>query len=470
MGLRSIISNRHQLWRTLSWPVATQPLSHFSSRSKRVIDMAARDGELRVFLVAGEVSGDSIAARLMASLKNLSPFPVRFAGVGGKLMYKEGLQPLFPMEDIAVMGLWELLPHLNNIRIKLKEAIEATLLFRPHAVVTVDSKGFSFRLLKQLKRRYIELEISPMHFHYVAPSFWAWKGGESRLKQLRQFVDHILCVLPFEEEICRQNGLCATYVGHPLLEDAIFLNLELQASSDKHNFQRNGEAFRRTHGLSPGATIITLLPGSRLQEVTLMLPIFLRTVEQLEDLSVELSVVIPVAPNHHVESFIGKAIQSWPRSAVIIPGESLDKKYAAFSASRAALCTSGSAVMELMLAGLPSVVAYRAHFFTEFLIHIRRKINFISLPNILLNSAIIPEVLFNSCTSDNLARELREVLFNNEVRQLQASAKEKVLQILYHPIKKQRNSDLEKFGFSPNIRCPSMVAASTVLYAGKGKD
>lgn len=126
-----------------------------SVSSIAAIDMAAKDGELRVFVVAGEVSGDTIGSRLMASLKTLSPFPVHFAGVGGSMMSKQGLKSLFPIEDIAVMGIWELLPHLNTFRVKLKDTAQAALLFQPHVVVTVDSKGFSFRLLKQLRGNFI---------------------------------------------------------------------------------------------------------------------------------------------------------------------------------------------------------------------------------------------------------------------------------------------------------------------------
>ncbi|XP_020089729.1 probable lipid-A-disaccharide synthase, mitochondrial isoform X2 [Ananas comosus] len=471
MLLKSVASaiNGRELRRTLSSSSSpfTAGVRCSSHGRRRVIDVAAKDGELRVFLVAGEVSGDALASRLMASLKNVSPVPVRFAGVGGSLMHKEGLQSIFPMEEIAVMGLWELLPHLNNIRIKLKDTTESAILFQPHVVVTVDSKGFSFRFLKLLQGRYIQNTNSPVHVHYVAPSFWAWKGGETRLTHLRHFVDHILCILPFEEEICRLNGLPATYVGHPLLEDVVFSSKELESSFDKCKFQGNVEAFRQENGLSSESTIITLLPGSRLQEVTRMLPIFLKTVEFLKNSIPELSTIIPVAPNCRVETYINNAIRTWPLRAILIPGESIEKKYEAFRASRAALCTSGSAVMELMLAGLPSVVAYRAHFITECIVKLRTKLNFISLPNILLESAVIPEVLFRACTSDNLVRKLREVLFNDEVRRLQISSAEEVLQILHNPIAQRSNSILDQLGFSSYKCCPSMIAASTVLYAEK---
>lgn len=258
------------------------PIRSLWASSSSVIDMADRDGELRVFVVAGEVSGDNIGSRLMASLTRLSPFPVRFAGVGGPMMSKQGLKSLFPMEDIAVMGIWELLPHLNKFRVKLEETTEAALSFKPHVVVTVDAKGFSFRLLKKIRASYNRTGClnPPRNFHYVAPSFWAWKGGESRLRGLSEFVDHLLCILPFEEEVCRLSGLAATFVGHPVLEDAA------NDTKTEITMKGNPEDFRNQHGLhtEKGATIVSLLPGSRLQEVTRMLPIFLNTMELLREI------------------------------------------------------------------------------------------------------------------------------------------------------------------------------------------
>ncbi|KAF0920789.1 hypothetical protein E2562_037114 [Oryza meyeriana var. granulata] len=434
----------------------------------RVVDAAARDGELRVFVVAGEVSGDSLASRLMASLRALSPVPVRFAGVGGELMCEEGLQSLFPMEEISIMGLWELLPHVYNIKRKIEDAADAAVLFQPHVVVTVDSKGFSFRLLKQLKCRYNQV-AHPLHVHYVAPSFWAWKDGERRLAKLHNFVDHLLCILPFEEEICRLNGLPATYVGHPLLDDAIGLNMEKELSSVNSMHQRS-EVFRQEHAISPDSTIITILPGSRMQEVARMLPIFLQTVQRLSHTFSELSLVIPVAPHRDVRAYVESVARSGPFPVVLIPGGTLQERYDAFNASRAALCTSGTAVMELMLAKLPCVVAYRAHFITECLIHLRNKIDFISLPNILLNSPIVPEILFRACTVENLAAKLSEVIFNDEARQLQVETADRLLEMLFEPMKQRGclfQEELSHSSLLSNIYSPSTIAALTVLYTDK---
>ncbi|XP_061362726.1 probable lipid-A-disaccharide synthase, mitochondrial [Gastrolobium bilobum] len=432
------------------------------------MNMAARDGELRVFVVAGEVSGDSIASRLMASLKLLSPFPVRFSGVGGAKMSSEGLQSLFPIEDISVMGLWELLPHLYRIRVKLNETVEAAALFEPHVVVTVDSKGFSFRFLKQLRARYSQQKLhSPAHFHYVAPSFWAWKGGEARLRGLAEFVDHLLCILPHEDKICRLNGLSATFVGHPVLEDVLELSLRNNSSAHEWRAEGNGEDFQSKHSVPPGATVISLLPGSRVQEVSRMLPIFANTVELLKETVPQLMTIIHVAPNEHVENFIANAVHRWPVPAVLIQGGATQLRYDAFSASRVALCTSGTVAVELQLARLPCVVAYRAHILTEWVIRYRAKIQYISLPNILLDSAIIPEALFQSCKPENIALLLKDLIHENGCREEQIVAAQKFVKLLLPSERIKHNLPLQNLLTTYPNYSPSAVAALTILNYGK---
>ncbi|XP_022728363.1 probable lipid-A-disaccharide synthase, mitochondrial isoform X3 [Durio zibethinus] len=353
--------------------------------SRSLIERAAKEGELRIFIVAGEVSGDTIGSRLMASLKKLSPVTIRFSGVGGSMMSKEGLRSLFPMENIAVMGIWELLPHLYNFRVKLKETVEAAFQFQPHAVVTVDSKGFSFRLLKQLRARYNEQRSDgPVHFHYVAPSFWAWKGGETRLKGLAKFVDHVFCILPNEEAGCQSNGLAATFVGHPILEDVLELNMGKETTLHGWKIRGNGEDFQKKYAIP--------------------------------------SVV---------------------------------------QASRVALCTSGTVAMELQLARLPCLVTYRAHLLTEWFIRYKAKIPYISLPNILLDSPVIPEALFQACTPTKVAFSLKELMNNIVLQQQQIVAAEKVMELLCPPNITVNN--LEQQG----SYTPSLIAASTILSYGQ---
>ncbi|GAB2274957.1 hypothetical protein Dimus_009726 [Dionaea muscipula] len=437
-------------------------LSSTSSRS--LVDKASRDGEIRVFIVSGEVSGDTIGARLIVSLRKISPLPIRLAGVGGSKMSQLGLRSIFPMEDISVMGIWELSRHLSKIRIKLKQTVEAALQFKPHAVVTVDAKGFSFRLLKQLRARCSQQGLdTPVHFHYVAPSFWAWKGGEARLKGLADFVDHVFCILPFEEEVCRSNGLAATFVGHPVLEDALKLNQE--KDSDSCKLEGNGNDFRSQHGIpqGQGTTLIAVLPGSRLQEVTRMLPLFSKTMEILKGSSLpQLCNVMLAAPNRHVEKYVTDMVQQWPVPMALVPGGgSTHLKYDALKASEAAICTCGTVAVELQLARLPCLVAYRAHILTEWLIRYKAKVPYMSLPNILLNSSIVPEALFGACTPTALASSLMELLHNEELRQRQIASAEKVIQLLRPPAVEFPNLE------SRWASIPSMIAASTLLYYSK---
>ncbi|WMV38955.1 hypothetical protein MTR67_032340 [Solanum verrucosum] len=436
----------------------------FSVSSQSAVDFASKDGELRVFIVAGEVSGDTIGSRVMGSLIKLSPLPVRFAGVGGKMMSKQGLNPLFPMEDIAVMGIWELLPYLNQFRVRLKQTIEAALSFKPHVVLTVDAKGFSFRFLKHLRAACVQQGmVSPLHFHYVSPSFWAWKGGEARLKGLLHFVDHVLCILPFEAEVCRSNGVAATFVGHPTLEDIPECQGK-DATERRYRIEGNAEAFLTGYGISSGSPVISLLPGSRLQEVTRMFPIFSKNLEQLKGSFPNLVAAVHVAPNQHVEDYISKAVRKWPSSVVLVSGGSHQMKYDSFSASSVALCTSGTVAMEMQLARLPCVVAYRAHLLTEWFIRYKAIIPYISLPNILLDSAVIPEALFQECTPSKLASLLKDLILDDNLREKQIIAAEKVIKLLRPPEISFGCSTRVEMSVPFSDCTPSMVAAYAVLY------
>ncbi|KAJ4894589.1 putative lipid-A-disaccharide synthase [Raphanus sativus] len=444
------------------------PLSTLTQRfstlqaTKSVIDKAAVDGELRVFIVAGEVSGDNIGSRLMSSLKNLSPLPLRFHGVGGSMMCKQGLTSLFPMEDLSVMGLWELLPHLYKFRVNLKETIDAASKFKPHVVVTVDSKGFSFRLLKELRVRYNEQHLgnSPVHFHYVAPSFWAWKGGESRLGALSEFVDHLFCILPNEERVCREHGVEATFVGHPVLEDSSEINLVRKICTPQ------GLSFLSKNSLPSDSTVVSVLPGSRLQEVERMLPIFSKAIKLLKDPFPKLVTLIHVASNSQVDHYIGKYLREWPVPAILVPSGSTQLKYDAFGVSQAALCTSGTVAVELQLARLPSLVAYRAHILTELFIRYKAKIPYISLPNILLDSPIIPEALFRACNPSNLALILERLLLDEEMREKQVVAAEKLAQLL-HPSEGGMSKLVHYTDLDSHRYTPSNLAASTILSYAK---
>ncbi|CAM6118839.1 unnamed protein product [Calypogeia fissa] len=422
---------------------------------------------LRVFMVAGEPSGDAIGSRLMASLRCLSSAPLEFGGVGGPLMEKQGLPSRFPMEDISVMGAVELIPYAFRLRARLRETVAAALEFQPNVVITVDAKGFSFRVLNGLRDAYSRLGQSrPPTVHYVAPSFWAWKGGAERLKNLAKIVDLMLCILPFEEAVCQANGLTAKFVGHPVLEDAhsAAANGKTYGDSNWH-IEGDGAHFRDCHGIDAGATVLSVLPGSRIQEVHRMLPIFKDALSLLATDVPNLTVVIPTVQSQILVQSIEAVVGRWNVPVVMLPGASDTDKYNAFAASNAGLCTSGTAVVQLLMSRVPCVVAYRAHLLTEWLIRYRTKLQFISLPNILLDSAVIPESLFGACTPTNLVSQLRPLLENESLQRKQVVSAGEVLKMLAPPSSEYtRSSRLSGPYMSeqPALR-PSAAAALAIL-------
>lgn len=276
-------------------------------------------------------------------------------------------------------------------------------------------------------------------------------------------MDHVFCILPNEEEVCKSNGLAATFVGHPILEDLLELNLVKDTSLDEWKVERDCEDFRSKNAIPRGATVISLLPGSRLQEVQQMFSIFAKTMELLKVSFPELISVIHVAPNQHVEKYITGIVHNWPVPAILLPGGLPDLKYDAFSASTVALCTSGTVALELQVARLPCVVAYRAHFLTQWIIRCKAKISYISLPNILLDSAIIPEALFEECRPTKLASMLSELIHNESLREKQNLAAEKVIKLLYPPDRVANSKLQQDSGLRFRDLPPSMIAASAIL-------
>jgi lipid-A-disaccharide synthase len=225
-----------------------------------------------IFIVSGEASGDHLAGRLMAALKRKTGGRIRFAGIGGPQSESQGLESLFPMSELSVMGLAEVLPHLPRLIGRINETTAAVRRLKPDAVVTVDSPGFCLRLAHHLRGSGIPV------IHYVAPQLWAW--GPFRARKLKKRLTHIMALLPFEVPFFAKYGIPCTYVGHPAI--------------DAGAAQGDGKAFRLRHGIAPDAPLLCVLPGSRAGEVRRMLPVFGDALRLLKDKYPGLSVVIPV--------------------------------------------------------------------------------------------------------------------------------------------------------------------------------
>ena len=332
-----------------------------------------------VFLSAGEPSGDFLGSQLMKALKKQLGANVTFVGLGGSLMAAEGLPSLFPIEELSIMGLAEIIPHIRRIRNRIQETVEAIETIRPDVVVTIDSPGFNFRVGKRLKKRIKSIPL----VHYVAPSVWAWRP--KRAHAVAQFLDHLLVVFPFEPPYFLKEGLPTTFVGHPVVE----LGLE----------KLHDPTFRTRHEISAQAPILTLLPGSRRGEISRLLPVFQETVVKLQQRYPDLQVVIPTLPH-----LVDQIKKQFNLSATIITTPS--EKFAAYKESHAALAASGTVSLELAAAGVPMVVAYKINPITHFLVRCLVKVKYACLVNLLMNQEVVPEMLQEDCVPEKLVNVL----------------------------------------------------------------
>lgn len=336
----------------------------------------------RVFIIAGEASGDFLGGQLLGSLKKTQP-NLEIAGIGGQEMAHHGLNSLFPMEDLSLFGLVEILPHLAKILKRIKQTKEALRTFKPDLLVTIDSPGFCLKIAKYAKKIGIPV------VHYVAPSVWAWRPARAKKLAKKIGLDHLLCLLPFEPPYFTCHGLPATFVGHPINEVTL--------PDDSY--------FRQTHGISREATLVCLLPGSRKSEIQRLLKIFLNAAEKIS-FNRRIEVVLPTLP--HLLPFIEPLIKQSliPVKIVTTPIE----KWQAFMQSSIALAASGTVSLELAYAGVPQIIAYKLSKITYFLAKWLVKSKYASLVNILENQMVVPEYLQNVCNTDFLAAELDRIL------------------------------------------------------------
>jgi lipid-A-disaccharide synthase len=363
---------------------------------------------LKVMLVAGEPSGDLLGARLMRALKRLTGDRVAFSGVGGEAMGAEGLTSLFPMSELTIMGVVEILPKARHLLGRVAEVVAAARAARPDVLVTIDSPAFSFRVGKRLKGAGIPL------VHYVAPTVWAWRPGRARV--IARFLDHLLVLLPFEPPWFENVGLPCTFVGHSVVEDAPPPNVLAEA----------GRAFRSEHGIMADAPVVCMLPGSRRSEVTLLLPRMADALDILAPRFPGLVAVVPTVP--HVHAQVADAVARWPVRAVVVPER--DRKLAAMAASDVALAASGTVTLELALARVPMAVTYRVNPITAFAVRLLSGLTHASLINIMNGREIVPEFLQEKCTGPNLAEAVARILVEPEARERQIQAMDDFLKAL----------------------------------------
>jgi lipid-A-disaccharide synthase len=345
-----------------------------------------------IFIVAGEPSGDALGGSLIAALRQRTGPNLRVAGVGGERMREQGLDSLVPLDDLAVIGVAEVLPRAPLILRRVRETVAAVRALKPDAVVTIDSSGFSWRIAQRLRRQGESLPL----IHYVAPMVWAWRAGRAR--RMARWYDHLMALLPFEPPYFQRVGLSCSYVGHSIIE----------SGADRGD----GERFRAEHGVVADDVLICVLPGSRGSEVRRLLPIFGAALERLAQVIGPFRVVVPTVAT--VAAQVAAATRSWPGAPILV--QQPRDKYDAFAASRAALAASGSVALELAMARLPMVVCYRLNPMTEALLDRVVKVRQVNLINLLLERPVVRELLGGECTPEQLAAEVARLVQDEQVR------------------------------------------------------
>ncbi|WP_299350428.1 lipid-A-disaccharide synthase [uncultured Shimia sp.] len=349
---------------------------------------------MHVFLIAGELSGDRLGAALMEGLKTLCP-EVTFSGVGGPLMTAQGLSSLFPMDELSVMGIAEVLPKYRHLLKRMHQTADAVLEQKPDVLVTIDSPDFCLRVAREVKKA-----SSLRTVHYVAPSVWAWRP--KRAQKMSRGVDQVLALLPFEPPFMEAAGMRCDFVGHPVVNEPVASDAEVTA-------------FRADHGIGD-APLLIALPGSRRAEVSRLTPAFGEVVARMKQVKPELQVVLPAAGP--VAGLVKELTATWPHPPVILDPAGLSeeaalaRKRAAFRAGDVALAASGTVSLELAASDTPMVIAYDMNWMSWQIMSRMALIDTVTLVNLVTDTRAVPEFLGPAFQPEAIAPALLEVLDN----------------------------------------------------------
>ncbi|CAK4468206.1 unnamed protein product [Aphanomyces euteiches] len=383
-----------------------------------------------IYVVAGEASGDAIGAKLIQALEKHSQGPFAYRGVGGPQMMKTGrFESLFPMEELSVMGLIEVIPKLFVFKRRIKDVVRDVEASRPHAIVTIDSKGFCFRVLDKLKGS--ETRRHAAVVHYVAPSNWAYKHKHSKTAQtsasLQHLMDRMLVLLPFEERLFNKGSSFSAFVGHPAVEDflekhSLFRPHALKPANPK---DPGFKSFPRNEWLDERLPLDVLSAQTHIFEEAMP-----NRQPRGDDRENEVNSTVHLVKDA-ITSFVNNHDKSQGNIHVVFPtvrsiapilkdvldGWSIpwtveydnDAKQKMIESSNVAVAVSGTVVIESVLAGLPTIVIYRANRVTEMIAKLLARVRFVSLPNIMMERELIPELIFSQCTSANLTTALQKM-------------------------------------------------------------
>ena len=350
-----------------------------------------------VFLVAGEESGDRLGAALISAIRDRTQGKAHFSCVGGAHMAAEGVPSLFPLGDLAIVGFSSIPSMLSKILRRIREAADAVIAAKPDVLVIIDSPEFTHRVARGVRERAPRIPI----VDYVCPSVWAWRPGRARA--MRTYVDHVLALLPFETKAMNElRGPPSTFVGLPLTERLVDL--------------RPNELEARLRRADP--PLVLVLPGSRTGEIRRMAPVFGQAIARVVEQYGPLEAVVPAVPR--LADAVRAAIAAWPIPARVTADP--DEKHEAFRTARAALTKSGTSTLELALAGVPMVAAYKVSLIEAIVGRLLIYAPSAILANLVLGKNVVPEFLQGDCTADRLAAALLPLLGDTPERRRQTEA------------------------------------------------
>jgi lipid-A-disaccharide synthase len=368
----------------------------------------------RLFLIAGEPSGDRLGASLMAGLKNLQS-DIEFEGVGGPLMQAEGLNSLFDMSDLSVMGLTEVLPNLPKLLARIKQTVAAVSTINPDALITIDSPDFCLRVAAKAKAAKPSLKT----IHYVAPTVWAWRP--ERAAKMARHIDHVLALFPFEPPYMKAEGMGCDFVGHPVATETV---PDAAVCED----------FRVDIGITPEEEMLLILPGSRAGEVARMAPVFGDVVARVHAARPSTRFVVPAVGS--VADTLKDMLATWPGKPILLdprdmePEQAEARKSLAFAAADLALAASGTVSLELAAMRTPMVIAYKFNWLTTRIVKKKVRLKTATLVNILTDVMAVPEFLFERCTAAKITPEILAMLDGKSRRLEQQSTADQALDML----------------------------------------
>ncbi|RCL02066.1 MAG: lipid-A-disaccharide synthase [Candidatus Tokpelaia sp. JSC189] len=363
---------------------------------------------LKIAIIAGEESGDQLGADLVAALHHRTGRNINLIGVGGMHLVDNKLKSFFDPDEIALMGLGDVLRKLPHLICLIRRVSTFIVREKPDCLIIVDSPDFTHRVACRVR----QLDPSIPIIKYVAPSVWAWRP--KRAKAMRAFIDHVLVILPFEVLVMKKlQGPPATYVGHRLLSYPPLLDTRLKRKKRSDNVIRQ--------------PILVVLPGSRYSEIRKLMPVFGETIKELTEKLPELSVILPTLPK--IEAELRKLIAQWSVKPLVVVGE--NEKWSAFSKADAALSASGTVSLELALCGIPTVLAYKADWFSRAFIMPKITIWSAALPNIIADEPIVPEYFNEFVRPSILARQLERHITQGAARTAQLEGFKKIANIMH---------------------------------------